>query len=135
MKASTVKTVLITIALTLLVVYFAHGRRPDFSGPSANLANAYFVRSYKDGVYTIDHKGHRYTAKCRASLSWLDGTDRPGKPMTDGDCLYMHDKVGKSIGDDFMRRENHSLVFAPWMGQDTVQTADFLTITNDEATK
>jgi hypothetical protein len=135
MKASTTKTVLLTLVLTLSIVYLAHGRRPDFSGSDAALANAYFVRSYRDGAYIIEHKGHRFTAKCRASLTWLDGTDRPGKPMTDGDCTYMFDKVGKSIGDDFMRHENNTLVLAPWMGADTVQTADYLTITNDEPIK
>ena len=74
-------------------------------------------------------------AKCRASLTWLDGTDHLGRPLSEGDCTYMSDKVGKSIGDDLMRREKDSLVFAPWTGEDTLQTADILTITDDQLIK
>jgi hypothetical protein len=55
--------------------------------------------------------------------------------MTDGDCTYMASAVGKTIGEDLMRKEPDSLVYAAWAGKDTVQTADSLTIIDDEPIK
>jgi len=96
------------------------------------LADAYHVRAFRDGAYIIEHKGHRLTAKCRESLTYPDGPDKPGRPMIDHDCMYMSSSVGKSIGDDLMRQEGNTLVYSPWRGVDTEQTADFLDITHDE---
>jgi hypothetical protein len=47
----------------------------------------------------------------------------------------MASKVGKTIGDDLMRMEPDSLVYAGWAGEDTVQTADYLTIIDDKPIK
>jgi hypothetical protein len=110
--------------------------KPDFTQSRyAGLKDAYYVRAHQQSDYIIEHDGHRFTAKCRASLTWTHGTDQAGMPMTDGTCTYMADKIGKSIGDDLMREEDNTLVFSPWTGIDTLQTADFLTITNDEPMK
>ena len=121
------------VAVTLGVAYHKH---PDFTrNTDTDIKNAYRVVSGGDRTYVIEHKGHRYTVKCRASLTWLNGTDKPGLPMTDGDCTYMASKVGKTIGDDLMRKEPDSLVYAGWAGEDTLQTADYLTIIDDEPIK
>ncbi len=124
-------------ALIVIVVgvwYFSHhSQRPDFTNSNeTTLADAYYVTAFRNGAYIIEHKGHRMTAKCRESLTFFDGPYKPGRPMTDHDCTYMVDRVGKSIGDDLMRQEQNQLVFSPWRGINTVQTADFLDITNDE---
>ena len=120
----------------VFVFFMSHHRRPDITqSNNATLDNAYRVLAFRHGAYIIAYKNHRFTAKCRASLTWLNGTDQPGLPMTESDCTYMSDKVGRSIGDDLMRQENSSLVFAPWTGVDTLQTADYLTITDDELVK
>ena len=121
------------IALTLVLVHHKH---PDFTrNTDTDIENAYQVISGRGSTYVIEHKGHRYTARCRASLSWLNGTDKPSLPMTDGDCTYMATMVGKTIGDNLMRTEPDSLVYAAWTGDDTLQTADYLTIINDESIK
>lgn len=126
----------LSIGLNILLVYGDLRPRPDLTQSRyASLKNAYFVRAHQHGYFIIEHDGHRFTAKCRASLSWLDGTDQPSKPMTDGDCTYMSSTVGKSIGDDLMRHENNTLVYSPWTGFDTVQTADILTIVKDQHIK
>ena len=113
--------------------YTSYIHRPDFTRSNeTTLADAYHVTAFRDGAYTIEHKGHRLTAKCRESLTYPDGPDKPGRPMTDHDCMYMVGMVGKSIGDDLMRQEQNQLVYSPWTGVDTVQTADFLDISHDE---
>jgi hypothetical protein len=121
------------VALTLGLGFHKH---PDLTrNTDTQIENAYRVVSGTGRTYVVEHKGHRFTANCRASLSWLDGTDEPGGPMTDGDCTYMDSAIGKTIGDDLMRKEHSSLVYSPWTGADTVQTADFLTIIDDEPIK
>jgi sulfatase modifying factor 1 len=111
----------------------SYRQHPDFTRSNkTTLADAYHVTAFRDGAYIIEHKGHRLTAKCRESLTWLDGPDKSGRPMDAHDCTYMSDKVGKSIGNDLMRQEQNELVFSPWKGEDTVQTADFLDIIQDE---
>jgi len=113
--------------------YTSYIHRPDFTNSKeTTLADAYHVTAFRDGAYIIEHKGHRLTAKCRESLTYPDGPDKPGRPMTDHDCMYMVGMVGKSIGDDLMRQEQNQLVYSPWRGINTVQTADFLDIIHDE---
>jgi serine/threonine-protein kinase len=113
--------------------YTSYIHRPDFTRSNkTTLADAYHVTAFRNGAYIIEHKGHRLTARCRESLTWLDGPDKPGRPLDAHDCTYMSSWVGKSIGDDLMRQEQNELVFSPWKGEDTVQTADFLDITQDE---
>ena len=113
--------------------YTSHIHRPDFTRSNeTTLADSYHVTAFRDGAYLIEHKGHRLTAKCRESLTWLDGPDKPGRPLDAHDCTYMSSYVGKSIGDDLMRQEQNTLVLSPWRGEDTVQTADFLDIIHDE---
>jgi len=113
--------------------YTSQRQRPDDTlSNKTTLADAYHVTAFRDGAYIIEHKGHRLTAKCRESLAFPDGLDKPGQPMSHDDCTYMVDKVGKSIGDDLMRQEQNQLVFSPLRGLDTEQTADFLDITHDE---
>ena len=51
--------------------------------------------------------------------------------MSDG-CTYIPSLVGKSIAEGLMRKEGGALVYQPWEQDDTVQTADILTIVNDE---
>ncbi len=114
------------------IIYNDVNAYPDYSmSRTARLKDAYFVTGKKGASYIIRHDHHKFLAECRASLSWVDGTDKPGAPQTDGDCTYMDMTVGKSIGNDMMRHEDNSLVFVPWVGHDTVQTADFLTILQD----
>jgi hypothetical protein len=118
------------LAGAVSAVYLLHGRHPDDTRDlDRDMGSAYRVLSFSEGQYHIEHKGIVYIAKCRASLSWLEGTDKPAEQITDGDCTYMSSMVGKTIGDDLMRTENGSLVFSPWAGEDTLQTADYLTIT------
>ncbi len=79
----------------------------------------------------IEHSGHRYTVQCQDTLTWLDGIYTSGHPMTDG-CTYIPSLVGKSIAEGLMRKEGGYLVYQPWEQDDTVQTADVLTIIDDE---
>jgi hypothetical protein len=73
----------LSLALNILFVYENWFGRPDVTISRTSLEHAYFVRGYQQGLFTIEHDGHRYTAKCRASLTWLEGTENPAKPMTD----------------------------------------------------
>jgi formylglycine-generating enzyme required for sulfatase activity/serine/threonine protein kinase/Flp pilus assembly protein TadD len=133
MKFAAIAGVALIVILAGVWYFSHHSQHPDVtSSNEATLANAYHVTAFRDGAYIIEHKGHRLTAKCRECLTWPDGPDKPGRPMTDHDCLYMSGLVGRSIGDDLMRQDNNTLVYSPWTGVDTVQTADLLDITNDE---
>ena len=133
MKFAAIAGVALIVILAGVWYFSHHSQHPDVtSSNETTLANAYHVTAFRDGAYIIEHKGHRLTAKCRECLTWPDGPDKPGRAMTDHDCLYMSGLVGKSIGDDLMRQDNNTLVYSPWTGVDTVQTADLLDITNDE---
>jgi len=68
-------------------------------------------------------------ATCRETLTWLDGIDKPGQLMGEHDCTYMLTLVGKHISPELMWRQDKELRYEPWVGQDTVQTADILDIT------
>jgi formylglycine-generating enzyme required for sulfatase activity len=133
MKFAAIPGVALIVILAGVWYFSHHSQHPDWTNSNeTTLADAYYVTAFRDGAYIIEHKGHRLTAKCRESLTFLDGPDKPGRPMSDHDCTYMVDQVGRSIGDDLMRQEQNQLVFSPSRGLDTVQTADFLDITNDE---
>lgn len=92
-------------------------------------ANAYSVRSMKNHVFVIEHEDMRFTAKCKESLTWLDGDTKPPRFMDDHDCTYMHSLVGKSIP---MQQQGNKLMYYPWAGHQTVQTADVLEIVSEE---
>ena len=97
-----------------------------FAAPA--LGQDYYVRAYQHGSYIIEHDGRQLTATCRESLSWLDGTDKPGGPMAEGDCTYMPSQVGRHIHPELIWRQDRDLRYRPWVGQETVQTADILDI-------
>ena len=123
----------LSLGLNALFVYSNCYGHPDVDFYQTSLGDAYFVRGRDQRAYIIEHDGHRFTAKCRASLAWPDGTNSPGKPMTDGTCIYMPSMVGKSIAAGLMRHEGDSLVYSPWANSDTEQTADILTIVDDQS--
>lgn len=102
----------------------ATGNHPDY----------YYLRSYEHGTYTIEYHGRRLAAKCRETLTWLDGTDKLGSPMTEHQCTYMPGLVGQHIPAALMWREDRELRYRPWLGTDTVQTADILEITAEAPT-
>jgi hypothetical protein len=130
------------IVLTFFVLslglnaFFLYPRtKPDVAFYATGMKNAYHIKSLNRGLYTIEHDGHLFTAKCRVSVSWLDGTDKVGRPMASGECVYMPTMVGKSIAAGIMRheRDSNSLVYLPWASFDTLQTADYLTIVDGES--
>ncbi|MGH9682767.1 MAG: hypothetical protein ACRD4S_04045 [Candidatus Acidiferrales bacterium] len=89
----------------------------------------YYVRAYEHHSYIIEHDGRQLTATCRETLAWLDGLDKPGRPMTEHDCVYMHSLIGQHIRPESMWQQDKELRFEPWVGYDTAQTADILDIT------
>ncbi|MGB7547595.1 MAG: hypothetical protein WBM14_07595 [Terracidiphilus sp.] len=124
-----------SLGLNAYFVYSNYCSHPNFDFYPTSLKDAYYIRGSNGGSsYLIEHEGQRFTAKCQASLTWLDGTNSLGKPMSsNGTCTYMASMVGKSIAAGLMRHEGNNLVYSPWANSDTVQTADILTITNVEA--
>jgi hypothetical protein len=65
-------------------------------------------------------------------LSWQDGKDKLGGPMTENECMYLWGKVGQHIDEDFMVRQDNELRYRPLAGmEDTLQVADVLDITDD----
>jgi hypothetical protein len=126
---------LISLALNAFFIWSDHYDVPNVNFFSHGLKDAYFIRKHTEGeTFVIEHKGHRYTVKCQDTLTWLDGIYSSGRPMGDG-CTYMSSMVGKSIAEGLMRNENGVLVYQPWEQDDTEQTADILTIINDEKAK
>lgn len=92
----------------------------------------YYVRARKNETYIIEYRGHQLTAHCREALSWLDGEDKLGRPLSEGECVYMWDKVGKHVSEDLMLRQNNELRYRPLAGTETsAQVADILDITDD----
>jgi len=87
--------------------------RPDITWSSETQhADVYYVRAYRKGAYVIDHKGVRITAKCRNSLYWPNGLGTFGTPVKEHGCVYMHDLIGKSVGEDLMKQWNDTLVYS-----------------------
>jgi hypothetical protein len=102
---------------------------PSHKTAKGNQPPSYYVRAYQHGSYVIEYDGRQLAATCRETLSWLDGMDKPGRPMAEHDCTYMHSLVGKHISPELMLRRDKELRYQPWSGQDTTQTADILDIT------
>lgn len=133
----------LSLALNAFFIY-EHYDRPDGDFYGSGLREAYFIKAHEHGdvydgngdYYVIEHRDfddgniHRYLAKCKQTLSWLDGVTNPGKPMSDT-CIYLPNLVGKSLAGGMMRKEGNTLVYAPWADDDTVQTADVLTMLSD----
>ena len=127
--------VMLLLSLSLNVFYFwnDHHNIPDESFYPHKVEDAYFVKKHVGGeIYVIEHSGHRYTAECQDTLTWLDGIYAAGRSMGTG-CTYIQSLVGKSIAEGLMRKEGGALVFQPWEQHDTVQTADILRIINDQS--
>ena len=99
---------------------------PNVATPSHKTLS-YYIRAYRRGAYIIDYNGHQLAATCRETLTWLNGIDQPGEPMGDG-CTYMESLVGKQIPAELIWQQGKELRYQPWLGQDTVQTADVLDI-------
>jgi hypothetical protein len=125
----------LSLGLNAFFIYEAHYDTPDVDFYHASKKNAYYIKEREGGDYfIIEHEGHRFTAKCQPALTWLNGITNPGGAMSDS-CIYLPGMVGKSIAAGLMRREGDTLVYAAWANDDTVQTADILTIVNDQAIK
>jgi hypothetical protein len=94
---------------------------------------SYYVRARQGESYIIEHRGHELTAHCRESVAWHDGKDKLGRPMGEGECTYLVDKVGKHISEDLMLRQNNELRYRPLAGDqdEALQVADILDITDD----
>jgi S1-C subfamily serine protease len=90
---------------------------------------SYYIRAYQRGAYIIEYNGRQLAATCRETLTWLDGMDKPGRLMGEHDCTYMPSLVGKQIRPELMWHHDKELRYQPWLGDDTVQTADILDIT------
>jgi hypothetical protein len=126
---------LLSLALNAFLIWNNHYDIPDENFFPHGLRDAYFIKKHLGGeIFLIEHKGHRYTAKCQDTLTWLQGIYMPGAPMSDG-CTYIQSLVGKSIAEGLMRQEGNAFVYQPWEQDDTEQTADILTIIDDEKIK
>jgi len=91
----------------------------------------YYVRAREGETYIIEYKGHQLTAHCREALTWLHG-EGLGSPMTENACMYLNDKVGQHLDEDFMVRVDNELryrVFGHFFT--SVPVADVLDITDD----
>jgi trypsin-like peptidase len=103
-------------------------------GPIAQTKEAqksYYVRARKGETYIIEYKGHQLTAQCREALAWDRVTDKLGRPMTQNECMYLPDKVGKHFSEDFMVRGDNEFRYRPLGSTDTSDVADVLDITDD----
>jgi S1-C subfamily serine protease len=100
------------------------GGKPSTLPPPAP---SYYVRAHQRGAYLIEYKGRQMLAACREALSWLDGPDKLGRPMTEHECMYINDKVGKYIAAETMWRGDKELRFEPF-GQDKADVADVLDV-------
>jgi hypothetical protein len=128
----------ISLIANALFCYRDFCGNPDITFYDHSRSDAYLiVRSPREDYFVIEHKEpgehvvHRYTAKCRDTLSWLDGITNQGHPMSNG-CTYLAQDIGKTIAAGLMRKEGSAIVYTPWSQSDTVQTADVLDITSDE---
>jgi S1-C subfamily serine protease len=110
----------------------AHSRPDVTRSTETQLVDTYYVRAYEHGAYIIEHKGRRLTAKCRNSLAWPNGLGTFGTPVKEHGCVYMHDLLGKTVGEGIMKQWNETLVYSPYAGRNTIQTADYLDISDEE---
>jgi S1-C subfamily serine protease len=88
---------------------------------------SYFVRANEHGYYTVEYAGRQFLVTCRETLTWTQGIDQPGQSMGDG-CTYMQSLVGERVRAELIWRQDKELRYQPWLGQDTLQTADVLDI-------
>lgn len=88
---------------------------------------SYYIRAYQRGAYIIEYNGRQLAATCREALSWLEGPDKLGGPMTEHECMYINDKVGKRIPAEQMWRADKELRYEPF-GQNKADVADVLDI-------
>ena len=128
-------TLLLSLGLNAFFLSEGHYDVPDRNFIPQGLRDAYFVkRQVGEKIFVIEHLGHRYTVKCQKTLTWPDGIYTPAKSMGDG-CTYIPSLVSKSIAEGLMREEGGALVYQPWEQDNTVQTADILTVIDDEKIK
>lgn len=125
----------LSLALNAFFMFDRSGR-PDVDFYGTSKRDAYLIKAReREGVFVIRHRDssevHLYTAKCEVTLTWLDGVVNPAHSMGDG-CTYIPNLIGKTIAGGKMRKEGSTIVYVPWANDDTVQTADVLTILNDE---
>jgi Trypsin-like peptidase domain len=90
----------------------------------------YYVRERRNETYVIVYRGHQLTAQCREALSWDDGTDKLGRPLTEHECKYMPYAVGEHIAEDKILRQNNELRYLPF-AETSGHVADILDITDD----
>ncbi|HET9401842.1 MAG TPA: trypsin-like peptidase domain-containing protein [Candidatus Acidoferrales bacterium] len=96
-------------------------------GTALHKTPSYHIRAYQHGAYVIDYEGRELEATCRETLSWLDGPDKLGGPMTEHECVYINHEVGKDIPAEQMWRGDKELRFEP-LGQLKADVADVLDI-------
>lgn len=113
-------------APTALPSEAASPKENEHAAPSRKTPS-YYIRAYQHGTYIIDYNGRQLAATCREALSWLDGPNRPGKPMTTNECMYLNSYVGERIAAEKMWREDKELRYEPF-GQDKPDVADVLDI-------
>jgi hypothetical protein len=136
-KRSTLPWILAVFAI-VAIIGFASMRRSStqsiFLTRSANArkADAYHVVAYRNRKFIIDHRDHRLTVKCEQAVTWTtDGPDDAPRPLAEpGRCVYI--TVGEYVGEDLMVEAGQKLTYFPWRGENTVQTADIMTITDEE---
>ena len=90
----------------------------------------YYVRERRNETYVIVYRGHQLTARCREALSWDDGTDKLGRPLTEHECKYMPYAVGEHVTEDKILRQNNELRYLPF-AETSGHVADILDITED----
>ncbi len=81
---------------------------------------SYYIRAYQHGAYLIEYKGRQMLATCREALSWArSDSNGLGGPMTEHECMYINDKVGKHIPAWQMWRGDKELRYEPF-GEDNL---------------
>lgn len=132
----------IALAFSLVINVFFSLRyfqgKPDIDFYGGSRADAYLIKKHLAGdSYLIEHRNsndkrlHVYTAKCQGAVTWEKGIVNPSASMGDA-CIYLPDLVGKTIVAGKMRKEDNIIVYVPWANDDTVQTADVLSIVRDD---
>jgi hypothetical protein len=131
----------LSLGFNALFYYRDFCDKPDIDFYGTDRKEAYFIKQREAAdSFIIEYRDfghgplHRYTAKCQPTLTWEDGIVNPGKPMSDS-CIYLPGIVGKTIAAGKMRKEGNTIVYMAWTNDDTVQTADVLSIVRDEEVK
>jgi hypothetical protein len=132
-----VKKIYWVVAIAMIAIGFAAMRQSNTHSHfltrsrETRKADAYHVVAYRNRKFIIEHRDQRLTVKCEQAVTWLDGPDKDPLPFADrGQCVYI--EAGEYIGEDLMDEIGQKLTYYPWRGEDTVQTADFMTITAKE---